>query len=58
MLKFFKDFNDELTLVLYPEGTVLWPDTKAKSDAFSEQNNLPKFNQLIQPRVTGLKEPG
>jgi len=55
MLKFFQDFNDELTLVLYPEGTVLWPDTKAKSDAFAEQNNLPKFEQLIQPRVTGLK---
>lgn len=55
MLQFYNEYNDHLTLVLYPEGTVLWPDTKRKSDQFAEKNNLAKFEHVLQPRVTGLK---
>ena len=55
MLTFYKEYNSELTLVLYPEGTVLWPDTIQKSNMFAEKNNLEMMEYLLQPRVTGLK---
>ena len=33
----------------------MWPDTKAKSHAFSEQKKLPKYNHLLLPRTTGFE---
>ena len=55
MIEYYQEYNEELNLVLYPEGTVMWPDTLEKSNLFAEKNNLPKFECLLQPRVTGFK---
>jgi len=51
---YYKCYFDNILFVLYPEGTVFWPDTKAKSDAFAEVNNLAKLNYVLQPRTTGF----
>lgn len=52
-----KDLDHECQgyqVVLFPEGTNLTPDTKAKSDAFASENNLPSYKHLLHPRTTGF----
>ena len=41
-------------IVLFPEGTNLTRETRTKSDAFAEKNNLPKLKHVLQPRTTGF----
>ena len=41
--------------VLYPEGTVMWPDTRQKSDKFAAANGLKPYKHLLLPRITGFK---
>ncbi|CAR22137.1 lysophospholipid acyltransferase family protein [Lachancea thermotolerans CBS 6340] len=43
------------TLIIFPEGTNLSANTREKSRVFSEKANLPIFNNLVLPRVTGLR---
>ncbi|XP_072313959.1 lysocardiolipin acyltransferase 1 [Eucyclogobius newberryi] len=54
MLHYFCDIREPLQLLLFPEGTDLTEKTKAKSDAFAEHNNLPKFEYVLHPRTTGF----
>lgn len=41
-------------IILYPEGTVPSKRTKAKSQKFCLENNLPRLNHVLLPRVRGL----
>ncbi|XP_034051072.1 lysocardiolipin acyltransferase 1 isoform X3 [Thalassophryne amazonica] len=54
MLDYFCDIREPLQLLLFPEGTDLTENTKAKSDVFAVQNNLPKFEYVLHPRTTGF----
>ncbi len=39
----FNNLNSAVQLVLFPEGTKMGVREKAKSDAFAEAHNRPKF---------------
>ncbi|KAG7509629.1 lysocardiolipin acyltransferase 1 [Solea senegalensis] len=54
MLDYFCDIREPLQLLLFPEGTDLTENTKAKSDIFAAQNNLPKLEYVLHPRTTGF----
>uniref|UniRef100_A0A673CT52 Lysocardiolipin acyltransferase 1 n=1 Tax=Sphaeramia orbicularis TaxID=375764 RepID=A0A673CT52_9TELE len=54
MLDYFCDIREPLQLLLFPEGTDLTENTRAKSDAFAAQNSLPKFEYVLHPRTTGF----
>ncbi|XP_014915816.1 lysocardiolipin acyltransferase 1 isoform X3 [Poecilia latipinna] len=54
MLDYFCDIREPLQLLLFPEGTDLTENTKARSDAFAAQNNLPKMEYVLHPRSTGF----
>ncbi|XP_074516585.1 lysocardiolipin acyltransferase 1 isoform X2 [Sebastes fasciatus] len=54
MLDYFCDIREPLQLLLFPEGTDLTENTRAKSDVFAAQNNLPKFEYVLHPRSTGF----
>ncbi|KAK5608802.1 Lysocardiolipin acyltransferase 1 [Crenichthys baileyi] len=54
MLDYFCDIREPLQLLLFPEGTDLTENTRAKSDAFAVQNNLPKMEYVLHPRTTGF----
>ncbi|CAL9687069.1 unnamed protein product [Knipowitschia caucasica] len=54
MLHYFCDIREPLQLLLFPEGTDLTEKTKGRSDAFAEQNGLPKFEYVLHPRTTGF----
>lgn len=41
-------------LVLFPEGTNLTKETKAKSDQFAIKNQQEPFAYLLHPRTTGF----
>jgi 1-acyl-sn-glycerol-3-phosphate acyltransferase len=51
---YYRDYFNNILFVLYPEGTVFWPDTKAKSDKFAEDKGRTKFNNVLLPRTTGF----
>lgn len=54
MLNYFCDIREPLQLLLFPEGTDLTANTKAKSDTFADHNSLPKFDYVLHPRTTGF----
>ncbi|XP_013865191.1 lysocardiolipin acyltransferase 1 isoform X3 [Austrofundulus limnaeus] len=54
MLDYFCDIREPLQLLLFPEGTDLTENTRAKSDVFAVQNNLPKMEYVLHPRTTGF----
>ncbi|XP_036006459.1 lysocardiolipin acyltransferase 1 isoform X3 [Fundulus heteroclitus] len=54
MLDYFCDIREPLQLLLFPEGTDLTENTRAKSDAFAALNNLPKMEYVLHPRSTGF----
>ena len=41
-------------IYLFPEGTVFTKETKNKSDIFSRSQNLPIYEYVLYPRVTGI----
>ena len=41
-------------MLLFPEGTNLTKETKAKSDKFAVENNLKPLQFVLQPRTTGF----
>lgn len=45
---------DPMWLLIFPEGTNLSSNTKARSDAFAEKTGLPKVRHEVLPRSTGL----
>lgn len=41
-------------ILLFPEGTVLSSSTKKKSDKYCDARNIPKFKNVLLPRMKGL----
>lgn len=54
MLSYFCDIREPLQLLLFPEGTDLTENTRARSDEFATKNGLPKFEYVLHPRTTGF----
>ncbi|XP_061824142.1 lysocardiolipin acyltransferase 1 isoform X2 [Nerophis lumbriciformis] len=54
MLDYFCDIREPLQLLLFPEGTDLTENTRARSDKFASENNLPKYEHVLHPRTTGF----
>ena len=53
-LAYFTNSDYPLQLLLFPEGTDLSPSNKIKSQKYSEQNGLHRFEYLLQPRTKGF----
>ena len=41
-------------MVYFPEGTDLHPGGIKRSREFAEKNNLPQYEYVLHPRVTGF----
>ncbi|CAH2255953.1 lysocardiolipin acyltransferase 1, partial [Pelobates cultripes] len=54
MLDYFCDINEPLQLLIFPEGTDLTENTKARSNEFAEKNELKKYEYVLHPRTTGF----
>lgn len=54
MLDYFCDIKEPLQLLIFPEGTDLTENTKARSNEFAEKNSLEKFEYVLHPRTTGF----
>ncbi|XP_063040604.1 lysocardiolipin acyltransferase 1 isoform X2 [Engraulis encrasicolus] len=54
MLRYFCNIREPLQLLLFPEGTDLTDNTRARSDDFAEKNRLPKYEYVLHPRTTGF----
>ncbi|XP_032071415.1 lysocardiolipin acyltransferase 1 isoform X3 [Thamnophis elegans] len=54
MLDYFCDIHEPLQLLIFPEGTDLTDETKARSDKFAEKNGLQKYEYVLHPRTTGF----
>ncbi|XP_048083739.1 lysocardiolipin acyltransferase 1 [Alosa alosa] len=54
MLQYFCRIREPLQLLLFPEGTDLTDNTRARSDVFAEKNGLPKYEYVLHPRTTGF----
>jgi 1-acyl-sn-glycerol-3-phosphate acyltransferase len=47
--------NPRYILVIFPEGTTLYPESKMKSMNFANNNSKPIFNNVLYPRHKGLE---
>uniref|UniRef100_A0A7M4EMD5 Lysocardiolipin acyltransferase 1 n=1 Tax=Crocodylus porosus TaxID=8502 RepID=A0A7M4EMD5_CROPO len=54
MLDYFCDIREPLQLLIFPEGTDLTANTKARSHEFAEKNGLRKYEYVLHPRTTGF----
>ncbi|XP_071996079.1 lysocardiolipin acyltransferase 1 [Engystomops pustulosus] len=54
MLDYFCDIKEPLQLLIFPEGTDLTENTRARSHEFAEQNALEKYEYVLHPRTTGF----
>ncbi|XP_076841771.1 lysocardiolipin acyltransferase 1 [Brachyhypopomus gauderio] len=54
MLEYFCDIREPLQLLLFPEGTDLTDNTRARSHKFAEENGLPRYEYVLHPRTTGF----
>ncbi|KAM8945391.1 lysocardiolipin acyltransferase 1 [Pelodytes ibericus] len=54
MLDYFCDIKEPLQLLIFPEGTDLTENTKARSNKFAEKNELQKYDYVLHPRTTGF----
>ncbi|NXJ49438.1 LCLT1 acyltransferase, partial [Spizaetus tyrannus] len=54
MLDYFCDIREPLQLLIFPEGTDLTANTKARSNEFAEKNGLQKYEYVLHPRTTGF----
>ena len=53
-LNYLKAMDSKYQILMFPEGTDFNARNKAKSDAFAETNNLPKYKYVLQPKSTGF----
>ena len=53
-LAYFTDTDYPLQLLLFPEGTDLSPSNKAKSQKYTEEHSLPKFDYVLHPCTKGF----
>lgn len=54
MIDYFCDIREPLQLLIFPEGTDLTENSKARSNDFAEKNGLQKYEYVLQPRTTGF----
>lgn len=54
MLDYFCDIREPLQLLIFPEGTDLTENSKARSNDFAEKNGLQKYEYVLHPRTTGF----
>ncbi|XP_061115013.1 lysocardiolipin acyltransferase 1 [Conger conger] len=54
MLQYFCHIREPLQLLMFPEGTDLTENTRARSDDFAQKNGLPKYEYVLHPRTTGF----
>ncbi|XP_054978364.1 lysocardiolipin acyltransferase 1 [Sorex araneus] len=54
MIDYFCDIHEPLQLLLFPEGTDLTENSKARSNDFAEKNGLQKYDYVLHPRTTGF----
>ncbi|XP_028042111.1 lysocardiolipin acyltransferase 1-like [Bombyx mandarina] len=50
---YYKSLKYDYRLVLFPEGTDLSESNKIRSDSFAVAHNLPKYDFVLHPRLTG-----
>lgn len=54
MLSTFKDPQDPLWLILFPEGTDFTDQKCLRSQRFAEENHLPILKNVLQPKTKGF----
>ncbi|KAL6069296.1 hypothetical protein STEG23_005522, partial [Scotinomys teguina] len=54
MIDYFCDIREPLQLLIFPEGTDLTENNKARSNDFAEKNGLQKYEYVLHPRTTGF----
>lgn len=54
MIDYFCDIHEPLQLLLFPEGTDLTENSKARSNEFAEKNGLQKYEYVLHPKTTGF----
>ncbi|XP_036759508.2 lysocardiolipin acyltransferase 1 isoform X2 [Manis pentadactyla] len=54
MIDYFCDIREPLQLLIFPEGTDLTENSKARSNDFAEKNGLQKYEYVLHPRTTGF----
>ncbi|XP_062065186.1 lysocardiolipin acyltransferase 1 isoform X1 [Lepus europaeus] len=54
MVDYFCDIREPLQLLIFPEGTDLTENSKARSNDFAEKNGLQKYEYVLHPRTTGF----
>ncbi|XP_076991096.1 lysocardiolipin acyltransferase 1 isoform X3 [Tamandua tetradactyla] len=54
MIDYFCDIHEPLQLLIFPEGTDLTENSKARSNDFAEKNGLQKYEYVLHPRTTGF----
>eukprot|EP01135_Chromosphaera_perkinsii_P008470 Nk52_evm38s1360 gene=Nk52_evmTU38s1360 len=52
--EYFRNSPLAKAFYLFPEGAVMRPSVKQKSDNYCIENNLPIFDNLLYPRMTGF----
>jgi len=46
--------NNNIVIILYPEGTRITDTKLKKSQMYSKENNLPIYNHLLYPKMKGI----
>ncbi|XP_037662492.1 lysocardiolipin acyltransferase 1 isoform X2 [Choloepus didactylus] len=54
MIDYFCGICEPLQLLIFPEGTDLTENSKARSNDFAEKNGLQKYEYVLHPRTTGF----
>lgn len=54
-LQYFKNLNQKISLLLFPEGTDFIPKSKYNSEKYAIQHNLPKYEFCLHPKTTGFE---
>ncbi|CAK6434940.1 unnamed protein product [Pipistrellus nathusii] len=54
ILDYFCDIREPLQLLIFPEGTDLTENSKARSNEFADKNGLQKYEYVLHPRTTGF----
>jgi len=56
MMDYFKSIKDEgpKQILLFPEGTNLTQESRAKSEQYAKKNNLKTYKHVLHPRTAGF----
>jgi len=55
VLEYFNRVDEPIELLVFPEGTDFRPGAIASSAKFAKKNNLPEYNYILHPRITGFE---